>query len=171
MQRGRLPRCRPLHTRERVASAGHRGRLNAGLLPAGTVAMSAEMEQHWAVEDVEWDPYQCTVSKRHCTPANRCQIQGCDANLAFGRPYFKRHSVCQAHFKADSVVIAGKPCRFCGQCAQQRCLMCAHVLCYSCACDCSARCPGAPCFRSYLAARAATPAILRSMVAPRIVHL
>lgn len=78
--------------------------------------MSRDTEQHWTADDVNWDPFQCTVVKRRRVPSHTCQIEGCNADLSSSKTYFRRYCVCKTHFKAAAVLVAGKPSRFCGQC-------------------------------------------------------
>ncbi|XP_039130552.1 squamosa promoter-binding-like protein 3 [Dioscorea cayenensis subsp. rotundata] len=47
-----------------------------------------------------------------------CQAEHCKADLTQAKRYHRRHKVCEAHFKAPVVVVAGLSQRFCQQCSR-----------------------------------------------------
>ncbi|KAJ0966198.1 hypothetical protein J5N97_027336 [Dioscorea zingiberensis] len=47
-----------------------------------------------------------------------CQAEHCNADLTAAKRYHRRHKVCEAHFKAPVVVVAGLHQRFCQQCSR-----------------------------------------------------
>ncbi|KXZ41330.1 hypothetical protein GPECTOR_547g557 [Gonium pectorale] len=49
--------------------------------------------------------------------ANRCQADGCLADLSGLKRYFRRYHVCETHIRAQVVLISGRPVRFCDQCS------------------------------------------------------
>ncbi|KXZ54995.1 hypothetical protein GPECTOR_3g16 [Gonium pectorale] len=53
------------------------------------------------------DPYLGTALGR---------ADGCGRDLSSEKTYLQRYSVCEAHFKADAVVVGGQEVRFCQQC-------------------------------------------------------
>eukprot|EP00201_Polytomella_parva_P018464 CAMPEP_0175054934 /NCGR_PEP_ID=MMETSP0052_2-20121109/9785_1 /TAXON_ID=51329 ORGANISM="Polytomella parva, Strain SAG 63-3" /NCGR_SAMPLE_ID=MMETSP0052_2 /ASSEMBLY_ACC=CAM_ASM_000194 /LENGTH=284 /DNA_ID=CAMNT_0016319693 /DNA_START=92 /DNA_END=943 /DNA_ORIENTATION=- len=46
----------------------------------------------------------------------RCQVDDCGKDLSETKPYLRRYSVCEEHFKAEVAVIQGQKYRFCQQC-------------------------------------------------------
>ncbi|GIL79682.1 hypothetical protein Vretimale_12261 [Volvox reticuliferus] len=48
---------------------------------------------------------------------NRCQADGCMADLSGLRRYFRRYHVCETHIRSQSVQIGGRGVRFCDQCS------------------------------------------------------
>uniref|UniRef100_A0A7N0UN81 SBP-type domain-containing protein n=1 Tax=Kalanchoe fedtschenkoi TaxID=63787 RepID=A0A7N0UN81_KALFE len=55
-----------------------------------------------------------------CKPgvARCCQADKCGADLAVAKQYHRRHKVCEAHAKAQVVLLAGIRQRFCQQCSR-----------------------------------------------------
>ncbi|EFJ45908.1 hypothetical protein VOLCADRAFT_93794 [Volvox carteri f. nagariensis] len=51
------------------------------------------------------------------TGANRCQADGCMADLSGLRRYFRRYHVCETHIRSQVVHIGGREVRFCDQCS------------------------------------------------------
>lgn len=49
----------------------------------------------------------------------RCQVEGCDLDLASSKDYHRRHRICADHSKSPKVVVAGMERRFCQQCSRQ----------------------------------------------------
>lgn len=47
-----------------------------------------------------------------------CQAEKCNANLNDAKQYHRRHRVCEYHAKAQIVLVAGTPQRFCQQCSR-----------------------------------------------------
>ncbi|KAJ8466068.1 hypothetical protein OPV22_028620 [Ensete ventricosum] len=47
-----------------------------------------------------------------------CQAEDCAADLREAKRYHRRHKVCEAHFKAAVVAVAGLRQRFCQQCSR-----------------------------------------------------
>ncbi|XP_024922505.3 squamosa promoter-binding-like protein 3 [Ziziphus jujuba] len=47
-----------------------------------------------------------------------CQAERCGADLSDAKRYHRRHKVCEFHFKAPAVIVAGLPQRFCQQCSR-----------------------------------------------------
>ncbi|CAI9756471.1 unnamed protein product [Fraxinus pennsylvanica] len=47
-----------------------------------------------------------------------CQVQDCTVDMAGAKPYHRRHKVCEFHFKAPAVLVAGLQQRFCQQCSR-----------------------------------------------------
>ncbi|XP_057507099.1 squamosa promoter-binding-like protein 3 [Actinidia eriantha] len=47
-----------------------------------------------------------------------CQAERCVADLSDAKRYYRRHRVCQVHFKAAVVTVAGLRQRFCQQCSR-----------------------------------------------------
>ncbi|KVH95840.1 squamosa promoter-binding-like protein 3 [Cynara cardunculus var. scolymus] len=47
-----------------------------------------------------------------------CQAEKCTADLTEAKQYHRRHRVCELHAKAQSVIVAGSPQRFCQQCSR-----------------------------------------------------
>ncbi|KAI3728646.1 hypothetical protein L6452_17285 [Arctium lappa] len=47
-----------------------------------------------------------------------CQAEKCTADLTEAKQYHRRHKVCELHAKAQSVIVAGSPQRFCQQCSR-----------------------------------------------------
>ncbi|CAK9137472.1 unnamed protein product [Ilex paraguariensis] len=47
-----------------------------------------------------------------------CQAEKCTADLSDAKQYHRRHKVCEHHAKAQVVVVAGLPQRFCQQCSR-----------------------------------------------------
>ncbi|XP_076955908.1 teosinte glume architecture 1-like [Bidens hawaiensis] len=48
----------------------------------------------------------------------RCQVEGCNLDLASAKDYHRRHRICADHSKSPKVVVAGMECRFCQQCSR-----------------------------------------------------
>ncbi|CAI9285439.1 unnamed protein product [Lactuca saligna] len=48
----------------------------------------------------------------------RCQVEGCNLNLASAKDYHRRHRICSDHSKSPKVVVAGMERRFCQQCSR-----------------------------------------------------
>lgn len=44
------------------------------------------------------------------------QADSCGRDLTDGKSYLQRYSVCEMHFKADNVLLNGRPVRFCQVC-------------------------------------------------------
>lgn len=49
---------------------------------------------------------------------SRCQVEGCDLDLASAKDYHRKHRVCESHSKCPRVIVAGRECRFCQQCSR-----------------------------------------------------
>ncbi|KAI3524104.1 hypothetical protein L1887_02756 [Cichorium endivia] len=49
----------------------------------------------------------------------RCQVEGCNLDLASAKDYHRRHRICADHSKSPKVVVAGMERRFCQQCSRQ----------------------------------------------------
>ncbi|KAL6657989.1 hypothetical protein ACP70R_005769 [Stipagrostis hirtigluma subsp. patula] len=47
-----------------------------------------------------------------------CQVERCGADLSDVKRYYRRHKVCEVHFKAPVVLVAGLRQRFCQQCSR-----------------------------------------------------
>ncbi|EFJ51426.1 hypothetical protein VOLCADRAFT_49195, partial [Volvox carteri f. nagariensis] len=45
-------------------------------------------------------------------------LQGCHADLANSKAYYRRFRICEAHMKSLSLSIEGRSCRFCQQCGK-----------------------------------------------------
>ncbi|CAK8530568.1 unnamed protein product [Lathyrus sativus] len=58
------------------------------------------------------------VSKAGGSVTPSCQVDNCNADLAGGKQYHKRHKVCENHSKAHSVLISQMQQRFCQQCSR-----------------------------------------------------
>ncbi|KAL4590099.1 hypothetical protein LXL04_003018 [Taraxacum kok-saghyz] len=48
----------------------------------------------------------------------RCQVEGCNLDLASAKDYHRRHRICSDHSKSPKVVVAGMERRFCQQCSR-----------------------------------------------------
>ncbi|XP_071699104.1 squamosa promoter-binding-like protein 12 [Rutidosis leptorrhynchoides] len=48
----------------------------------------------------------------------RCQVEGCNLDLASAKDYHRRHRICANHSKSPKVVVAGMERRFCQQCSR-----------------------------------------------------
>ncbi|XP_077246967.1 uncharacterized protein LOC143886743 [Tasmannia lanceolata] len=48
----------------------------------------------------------------------KCQVEGCNSDLSQLKPYKRRHKVCEFHFKAPTVLVAGLTQRFCNLCSR-----------------------------------------------------
>ncbi|GLI68119.1 hypothetical protein VaNZ11_012457 [Volvox africanus] len=51
------------------------------------------------------------------TKEERCQVDGCMADLSGLRPYFRRYHVCETHIRSQVVSIKNHKVRFCDQCS------------------------------------------------------
>lgn len=49
----------------------------------------------------------------------RCQVEGCNLDLASAKDYHRRHRICANHSKSPKVVVAGMERRFCQQCSRK----------------------------------------------------
>ncbi|KAA3456935.1 squamosa promoter-binding-like protein 6 [Gossypium australe] len=49
-----------------------------------------------------------------------CQVYGCNKDLTSSKDYHKRHRVCEAHSKAEKVIVNGIEQRFCQQCSREK---------------------------------------------------
>ncbi|XP_057954422.1 squamosa promoter-binding-like protein 4 [Malania oleifera] len=47
-----------------------------------------------------------------------CQAEKCSVDLSDAKQYHRRHKVCELHFKAPAVLVAGIRQRFCQQCSR-----------------------------------------------------
>jgi len=47
-----------------------------------------------------------------------CQVEGCGKDLAQEKGYYQRYRVCEQHLKLLSLMVDGKPSRFCQQCGR-----------------------------------------------------
>ncbi|KXZ44247.1 hypothetical protein GPECTOR_70g477 [Gonium pectorale] len=47
-----------------------------------------------------------------------CQVEGCGHDLSVEKGYYQRYRVCEPHMKLLSLVVNGKPSRFCQQCGR-----------------------------------------------------
>ncbi|XP_076908823.1 squamosa promoter-binding protein-like 15 [Bidens hawaiensis] len=52
------------------------------------------------------------------TLLQRCQVEGCELDLASAKDYHRRHRICADHSKSPKVVVAGMERRFCQQCSR-----------------------------------------------------
>ncbi|XP_047307055.1 squamosa promoter-binding-like protein 4 [Impatiens glandulifera] len=52
------------------------------------------------------------------TAGRCCQAERCTADLTEAKLYHRRHKVCELHAKAQAVIVAGIPQRFCQQCSR-----------------------------------------------------
>ncbi|MQM09950.1 hypothetical protein Taro_042835, partial [Colocasia esculenta] len=48
----------------------------------------------------------------------RCQVEGCNLDLATAKSYHRKHRVCEGHSKCAVVIVAGQERRFCQQCSR-----------------------------------------------------
>ncbi|KAJ9538503.1 hypothetical protein OSB04_031236 [Centaurea solstitialis] len=48
----------------------------------------------------------------------RCQVEGCNLDLASAKDYHRRHRICSDHSKSATVVVDGMERRFCQQCSR-----------------------------------------------------
>lgn len=51
-----------------------------------------------------------------------CQADNCTAHMSEAKQYHRRHKVCEFHFKAPVVLVAGIHQRFCQQCSRSETL-------------------------------------------------
>lgn len=49
----------------------------------------------------------------------RCQVEGCNLDLASAKDYHRRHRICANHSKSPKVIVAGMERRFCQQCSRK----------------------------------------------------
>lgn len=49
----------------------------------------------------------------------RCQVEGCNLDLASAKDYHRRHRICANHSKSPKVIVAGLERRFCQQCSRK----------------------------------------------------
>ncbi|KAL8236813.1 hypothetical protein R6Q59_017894 [Mikania micrantha] len=49
----------------------------------------------------------------------RCQVEGCNLDLASAKDYHRRHRICANHSKSSRVIVAGMERRFCQQCSRK----------------------------------------------------
>ena len=54
-------------------------------------------------------------------------MEGCGHDLTTEKSYYQRYRVCEPHLKLLSLMVDGKPCRFCQVSAQ--CGDCLHPYC------------------------------------------
>jgi hypothetical protein len=55
----------------------------------------------------------------HSAPATCLpQVEGCSEDLSCAKSYFQRFKVCSEHLKMFSLLVDGKPSRFCQQCGK-----------------------------------------------------
>ncbi|KAK9078928.1 hypothetical protein SSX86_002987 [Deinandra increscens subsp. villosa] len=54
----------------------------------------------------------------HGSGLPRCQVEGCNLDLASAKDYHRRHKICVDHSKSPQVVVAGMERRFCQQCSR-----------------------------------------------------
>ncbi|XWS15763.1 hypothetical protein CRYUN_Cryun34aG0030000 [Craigia yunnanensis] len=47
-----------------------------------------------------------------------CQVENCTTDMTDAKRYHRRHKVCEFHFKASMVQVAGLHQRFCQQCSR-----------------------------------------------------
>eukprot|EP00898_Chlorokybus_atmophyticus_P001849 jgi/Chlat1/2665/Chrsp179S02511 len=51
-------------------------------------------------------------------PPVRCQVHGCERDMSCAKEYHRRHRACEAHSKANAVLLNGALQRFCQQCSR-----------------------------------------------------
>ncbi|KAI3775264.1 hypothetical protein L1987_49835 [Smallanthus sonchifolius] len=72
-----------------------------------------------SVPDSSYSPVKRSRASHQSSVLPRCQVEGCNLDLASAKDYHRRHRICADHSKSPKVVVAGLERRFCQQCSRQ----------------------------------------------------
>ncbi|KAI3803185.1 hypothetical protein L1987_31334 [Smallanthus sonchifolius] len=98
---------------------GFSGVIEEGSVLSGEAMIGLKLGRQPDRWEKSYSPVKRSRASRHGSVLPRCQVEGCNVDLASAKDYHRRHRICADHSKSPKVVVAGMERRFCQQCSRQ----------------------------------------------------